>query len=213
MAVTRLEPLTPAGFAAAFPVSCQTLERLEAFVAHLRRWQARINLVSTASLADVWRRHVLDSAQLLHLTEARSGPWLDLGSGAGFPGMIVALLGRRQVHLVERDARKAAFLREAARVCAVDVVVHHRAIEAMPPLAAGVLSARALAPLPRLLLLAEPQITPDVLGLFLKGQHVDEELTEASRYWIMRAERLPSMTDPTGVVLRLRGMKRVGTAD
>jgi 16S rRNA (guanine527-N7)-methyltransferase len=200
-------------FAERFPVSRETLQRLEQFVALLRRWQARINLVSDASLADVWRRHVLDSAQLLPLAEAAPGLWLDLGSGAGFPGLVVAALGRQPVHLVERDARKAAFLREAARICGLEVVVHARAIADLPPLAPAVISARALAPLPALLELAAGQLGSNPLLLFPKGQDVGVELTKASRYWIMHAEKLPSMTDPTGVVLRLRGLERVGKAE
>jgi len=203
--------LSAEGFAQLFPVSRETLQRLEQVVALLRRWQPRINLVSAGSLADVWRRHVLDSAQLLPLADAAPGLWLDLGSGAGFPGLIVAALGRKPVHLVERDARKAAFLREAARGCGLAVTIHVRSIEDLPPLGAAVISARALAPLPNLLALAAAQLGPDTLLLFPKGQDVEAELTNASRCWMMQAERLPSMTDPTGVVLRLRGLKRGGT--
>src|SRR3954468_18014411 len=114
-AATRPEPLGPEGFAATTGVSRETLERLQAYAALLERWQTRINLVARDSLADLWRRHMLDSAQLLALAPNPVGAGLDLGSGAGFPGLVLAILGLRGLRLVEADARKCAFLREAAR--------------------------------------------------------------------------------------------------
>ena len=178
------------------------MARLAAYVALLEKWNASINLVSKASLADVWRRHILDSVQLLELAPA-DGSWLDLGSGAGLPGLVIALIGRRGVALVESDNRKAAFLREAARLSEAPVVVHRQRIEKLAPQAVRVISARALAPLPRLLPLLHRHMTADTVCLLLKGQDVEGELTQAAKSWIMRVERIPSRSDPAGVILQV----------
>lgn len=201
-------PLTAAQFAAAIGVSRETLDRLTLYVDLLRKWTARINLVSRASLTDVWRRHILDSAQLLPLG-APTGPWLDLGSGAGLPGLIVAIMGARDVHLVESDSRKCIFLREAARATATEVTVHNCRIEALEPLPAGTISARALAPLPDLLVLAAAHMTDDTVLLLPKGQDVADELTAASKCWNMRVEQIPSQSDDWGVILRLKEVSHV----
>ena len=123
--------LTPQEFQVAADVSRETLDKLTAYVDLLRKWQRSINLVSAPSLADVWRRHILDSAQLLKLAPEHSRSWLDLGSGAGLPGLVVAMLGMPNVHLVESDKRKCAFLREAARVAGVQVRIHNCRIDTM----------------------------------------------------------------------------------
>src|SRR5260221_2069883 len=138
-----------AAFEAATGVSRETCERLERYVATLLRWQPTINLVSRGTLDDLWRRHLLDSAQLLpHMPDC--GPIVDLGSGAGFPGLVLAILGAPDVHLVESDSRKAAFLREAARAAGAAVTVHNAPIETVSVPAAAI-TARALAPLTPLL--------------------------------------------------------------
>lgn len=194
--------LTPTEFQRETELDDAAMARLAAYVALLEKWNARINLVSKHSLADVWRRHILDSAQLLDLVE-RQGQWLDLGSGAGLPGLVVALIGRRGVHLVESDNRKAAFLREAARLCGAPVTVHRTRIEKLAPQGAAVVSARALAPLPRLLPLLHRHLAPDGACFLLKGQDVEDELTQAAKSWIMRVERIESRSDPAGVILKL----------
>ena len=207
-------PLTPEDFAAATGVSRETLDRLTIYADLLAKWNRRINLVSRASLSDIWRRHLLDSAQLFKLAPSAAtddtGLWLDLGSGAGFPALIMAIMGAPAVHAVESDSRKCVFLREAARATGAALTVHNCRIEVLPPMAAAVISARALAPLPRLLELAAPHLIPDTTLLFPKGQDVADELTEASKCWNMRAEQVPSITDVSGIVLRLKEVTHVG---
>ncbi len=203
-------PLDAEGFARLVPVSRETLARLEAHLALLARWQRRINLVGAASLADPWRRHILDSAQLLRLLPGTDIRLLDLGSGAGFPGLVLALLGVREVHLVESDRRKAAFLAEAVRITgASGVTLHRRRIEALAPFPVEAVTARALAPLPRLLELAAPFLGPSTLGLFPKGGNFEAELTEARRHWRMRTQIEPSLSSPEGRILVLREVRRV----
>ena len=165
------------------------------------RWQAKINLVGAATLADPWRRHVLDSGQLWRFWPPGAQVLADLGSGAGLPGLILAVLGAPVTHLIESDQRKAAFLREAARACGVSVTVHALRIEQVRPLAADVVTARALAPLPELLALAERHAHPGTTCLFLKGRTAASELTLARETWTMRATREASLSDPEGQVL------------
>ena len=133
---------------------------------------------------------------------------MDLGSGAGFPGMVLALLGVPGVHLIESDRRKAQFLREVARVTGAPVTIHTTRIEQLPGWPAGAVTARALAPLPRLLELAERFLVADTVCLFLKGRSVEHELTAARSSWHMEVDKLPSLSQPAGVVLRLRGVRR-----
>ena len=189
-------------------VSRETLDRLAVHVDLLRRWQPAINLVGPATLADPWRRHVLDSAQLAAHLPATAADLVDLGSGAGFPGMVLALLGRRGVHLVEADRRKAQFLREVARHTGAPVTIHAERIERMAGWPAAVITARALAPLPRLLELAERFLVSDSVCLLLKGRSVERELTNARVSWHMVSEMFPSLADPLGSVLTLRGICR-----
>ncbi len=196
--------LTPAAFAEAAGVSRETVELLERHAALLERWQRRINLVAAGTLADLWRRHMLDSAQLWPHVAERSGPIADLGSGAGFPGLVLAATGAGPVHLIESDARKAAFLREAAREMGVAVTVHAVRAEAVAPLGAATVTARALAPLPRLLPLAVEHLAPGGAAVLLKGRTVEEELTAARESWTMEVERFPSRTDAHGRILVLR---------
>jgi 16S rRNA (guanine527-N7)-methyltransferase len=201
-------PLDPAGFAELVPVSRETLARLEAYAALLVQWSARINLVGRDTLADPWRRHFLDSAQLYAHVPQTARSLIDLGSGAGFPGLVLAILGVPAVELVEADSRKSAFLREAARVTETAVTIRSCRIAAVPPHPVDVVTARALAPLDRLLDLAQPFLGPDALCLFLKGERAAEELTVARRRWTMTAALAPSVSDPRGVVLRLKEVAR-----
>ncbi|WP_428032164.1 16S rRNA (guanine(527)-N(7))-methyltransferase RsmG [Ancylobacter sp.] len=200
------------------PVSRETEQRLDTIVALLEKWQRTINLVAPASLKAVWTRHVADSLQLLPLVgEVRR--WVDLGSGGGFPGLVVAaVLAERpgaDVTLVESDSRKAAFLREAARLADLPVTVLPARIEQVArSIAPGVevVSARALAPLPRLLELTAPFLAEGATGLFLKGQDVDNELTQASKSWRIEAEIKASLTDGGGHVLIVRAAEKLGLA-
>jgi len=200
--------LSPTDCAALLGVSRETLARLEAYVALLRTWNPRINLVSAASLGDVWRRHILDSGQLLRHLPGGTRVLVDLGSGAGLPGLILAILGVPEVHLIESDRRKAAFLREAARVAGASVTLHVERIEAVPPFAADVITARALAPLPQLLAWSERFIGENTVCLFLKGAEVADELTGAQREWIMQTQDLASPSDDKGHILRVEGLRR-----
>jgi 16S rRNA (guanine527-N7)-methyltransferase len=202
----RPEPLTAAGFQSATNVSRETLARLEHYATLLRKWQPAINLVGPGTLDDLWRRHMLDSAQLAPLAAGRR--WLDMGSGAGFPGLVLAILGVGGVHLVESDARKAAFLATVARETAASAIVHTSRLEDLQAEPFDVITARALAPLPRLLALAHHLAGPETIFLFPKGQDVDAGLTEAAKCWKFQVDRVPSRTDPRGSILRLRGAYR-----
>jgi 16S rRNA (guanine527-N7)-methyltransferase len=207
--VPRPEPALGApGFAEIFPVSRETLARLEAYAELLTRWSARINLVGRDTIADLWRRHMLDSAQLRPLIPDGAQSLIDLGSGAGFPGLVLAILGVRSVELVEADSRKAAFLREAARVVEANVAIRPCRVAAVPPHAVDIVTARALAPLDRLLDLAEPFIGPGTWCLFPKGERAGQELTLARKHWTMTVSMHHSIADPRGVVLRLHELAR-----
>ena len=201
-------PLTPAEFQAATGLDGTIVDRLAAYAELLVRWQARINLVGPDTIPDLWRRHMLDSAQLLPRLPAGAKRLVDLGSGAGFPGLVLAILGAPDVHLVESDSRKAAFLREAARVAETPVTVHAARIEKLSPLAADVVTSRALAPLDRLLGLAEPHLAPGGKCLFLKGRAAEDELTAARKEWIITFGRTPSATDPSGIILEIGEVRR-----
>jgi 16S rRNA (guanine527-N7)-methyltransferase len=191
-------------------VSRETLQRLETYAGLLVKWQAKINLVGPATLPDLWRRHFLDSAQLLPLLPAAIGTLADLGSGAGFPGLVLAIMTDWRVHLLDSDQRKCAFLRQVALDCgALDrVTIHARRIEQVTGLLADVVTARACAPLGELLDLAEPFIGEKGTGLFLKGAQAEEELTQAQRRWTMRLDRRDSISDPAGKLLIVSQLKR-----
>jgi 16S rRNA (guanine527-N7)-methyltransferase len=203
--VSRREtPLDPAEFARLVPVSRETLSRLETWLALLRRWQQRINLVGASTLDDPWRRHILDCAQLARILPDGTRSLVDLGSGAGLPGLILAVLGVPEVHLVESDRRKAAFLLDCTgRLGLTGVRVHQARAEELPPIAADVVTARALAPLERLLPLALRFAHGRTRLLFLKGREVESELTVAARSWKMTARLHPSLASAEGRVLEI----------
>jgi len=201
--------LTPEAFQAATHVSRETLDRLEAYAALLGRWQPAVNLVAASTLPDLWRRHMLDSAQLLPYLPATPCLLADLGSGAGFPGLVLAIMGAGEVELVEADGRKCAFLREAIRVSGAAARVREGRIEVGTARRFAVVTARALAPLAKLLGYAQKSLAPSGIALFLKGKRLEEELTDAGKAWKMTLERFPSLTDPGGWVLRVREITRV----
>lgn len=209
--------MTPAEFTSALNgigqnVSRETFSALETYAALLRKWQAKINLVAKDSLQDLWRRHFLDSAQLLPLLPPGNDPITDLGSGAGFPGLVLAIMTNREVHLIDSDQRKGAFLIEAARQTGVlgRVHVHSTRIEATKAWKAPIITARALASLDQLLAWAEPYLTPETTCLFLKGAKAEDELTAAGGSWTMEIERHRSLTDSSGVILKVHNIKRRG---
>ncbi len=195
------------------PVSRETIGRLDRFVATLLAWQQRMNLVASSTESGLWTRHVADSLQLIALApEARI--WADLGSGAGFPGLAIACaladIPGARVHLVESNGKKAAFLREAVRVTGAPAIVHAARIEDFvenAPVPIDVVTARALAPFPRLLPLAYPLLKKGALGLFPKGQDVAGELTEAAKCWKIQASLSPSRTDPKAHIVIVRGLE------
>lgn len=206
---------SPESFKAAFGVSRGTVDRLIAYENLLKRWQKTINLVAPSALDDVWHRHFADSAQLWQYRPMGSQVWLDLGSGAGFPGLVLAILGAeagvsRHI-LVESDNRKAAFLREVARETGVVVDILCMRIENAETRAklnaVDCVTARALAPLPRLLEISAPYFASSTLGLFLKGREVATEIEEAARSWHFDCELKPSMTDEDARVVLLKALK------
>ena len=200
-------PLSPVGFAEATGVSRETLSRLESYATLLVKWQKAINLVARDSLPDLWRRHMLDSAILWPLIPPEAQVLVDFGSGAGFPGLVLAIMGAPEVHLIESDTRKCAFLAEAGRHFAPGrVKIHRGRIEAVPPLAADVVTARALADLDTLLGYAVRFLKPDGVCLFLKGRKAEDELTLAGQRWTMSVERFPNLAEPSGLVLRIKGL-------
>ena len=204
----REAALGPEGFAELFPVSRETLSRLEAYTHLLIRWSARINLVGRDTLPDLWRRHILDSAQLRRMIPDSAQNLIDLGSGAGFPGLVLAILGVPGVELVEADSRRSAFLREAARVTHAEVTIRPSRIQAVSPHAVDVVTARACAPLPRLLDFAQPFLAPSTVCLFPKGERFAEELTLAREGWTMRVSVEQSLSGRRGVILRLEQVVR-----
>jgi 16S rRNA (guanine527-N7)-methyltransferase len=161
----------------------------------------------------MWRRHFLDSAQLIPLLPPGTSTLADIGSGAGFPGLVLAILGIPEVHLIETNARKSIFLREAARAAGLtpgkNPIIHESRAEKIGGLNVDVVTARACAPLPRLLGYAERFLRSDSQCLFLKGKGADEELTEARKAWSMSVERIASRTSTSGVILRIRHLGRI----
>jgi len=204
-AIVSRETMAPDAFRAQANVSRETMARLETYAAALRRWNQALSLVSAASLTDLWRRHFLDSAQLLPLAPSAARVWIDLGSGAGFPGMILAMLGAPDVHLVESERRKCEFLRAVARDTATELTIHCRRVKDMPALNADVVTARALAPLPRLITLTGRFAIADTIGLFLKGARVADELTDLAKYPTINVERVASRSSSSGTILRVKG--------
>jgi 16S rRNA (guanine527-N7)-methyltransferase len=185
------------------------MARLERFTALLQRWNSRINLVAPRDLPNLWTRHIEDSLQLAPLIPTGAAI-TDLGSGAGFPGLILAIATNSPVTLIESDTRKASFLREAARETGAQATVVNTRIEAATVPQAPIITARALAPLPQLLDWAVPHLQPDGFCLFLKGRKADDELTDAAAKWHMTIARTPSRTDPDGVILALSHIRRIG---
>jgi 16S rRNA (guanine527-N7)-methyltransferase len=191
------------------------MERLDRFVAILLQWQATTNLIAPSTLPELWTRHIADSLQLLPLAPDAKH-WVDLGSGGGFPGLVIACAladsPGNVVHLVESNLKKAAFLREAARLTGVPAKVHAVRIEdfvdgfAEP---VEIVTARALSPLDNLLESAYPLLRRGAEALFLKGQDLEAELTRASKCWSIDAELIPSATDSFGRIVRVRSAERL----
>ncbi|WP_076863506.1 16S rRNA (guanine(527)-N(7))-methyltransferase RsmG [Bradyrhizobium mercantei] len=196
------------------PVSRETEARLDRYIALLLEWQAKTNLVAPSTLPNLWTRHVSDSLQLLSLAPTAKS-WVDLGSGGGFPGVVLACalaeIPGARIHLVERIAKKAAFLREAIRVTASPGTVHLADIGDTVDRIAGPIdcvTARALAPLHQLIGFAEPWVKKGAKALFLKGQDVEAELTEATKYWNIGPKLHSSRTGGQGWIVELGSIER-----
>ena len=185
-------------------VSRETIERFHEYLVLLEKWQPQINLVSNSTLANAWQRHILDSAQLAAFYPLKTEYILDVGSGAGFPGIVLAIMGGVQVDLVESDQRKAIFLSTVIRSLGLSAKVHNQRIETLPNLAPDVITARALAPVPKILKLIKNQLTPNNVCLFLKGISVQDELINLQSYSSMVAATYPSLSGPNGVVLEMK---------
>ena len=201
-------------FASAFDVSRETIAQLAQFERLLRKWNPAINLVSRATLGDLWHRHFADSAQIYQHVDEKHTSWLDFGSGAGFPGLVVAVLAKENrpdlaVTLVESDHRKAAFLLTVANTLGLNVSVKIGRIEEMGGESADVISARAVASLEQLLIWAHPHAHDSTVLLFPKGISYESELTAARKHWHIEAKVIPSVTDSGAVILRIEDFERV----
>jgi 16S rRNA (guanine527-N7)-methyltransferase len=194
-------------------VSRETFAALQSFEALVQRWNSAINLVSKSSVGSLWQRHILDSAQVFALCPPSTRSWVDLGSGGGFPGVVVAILAKElkpdlHVTLVESDLRKATFLRQAAQALSLSVSVQSKRIESVEPLRADVLSARALAPLSELLSFAEKHLSPNGSAVFLKGARYQDEIADARKAWSFDVDVKQSLSDGEAAILVIRNIHR-----
>jgi 16S rRNA (guanine527-N7)-methyltransferase len=203
--------MTPEGFQKHLNLPEALLEDLKTYVSMLEKWQKQINLVSTATLADVWCRHVLDSAQLYQLIPAGTKKVIDIGSGAGFPGLVLALFfkhyGGPEVHLVESDGRKCSFLMAVNRQTNAGATIHSNRVEEMLDLKGDVITARALAPLRKLIKISQIFDDGDSTYIFLKGAKAQAEVTDAEKEWTMKITETTSQTLSTSTILTLKGVK------
>ena len=185
----------------------EVIEKLERYAALLNEWSERFNLVAASTLPHIWSRHFLDSAQLFRFIPDTARVIADIGSGAGFPGLVLSIMGIKKVHLIDGTGKKANFLRAVVDDLKLDAIVHQERAENMGDLKADVITARALAPLPELLGFSNALIRKGTICLYLKGQNVDAELTESAKYWTFSHEKFASISDPSGSVLILKDVK------
>ena len=190
-------------------VSRETRSRLDRFSTLLLRWNRTVNLIAHKDEPHIWQRHITDSLQLIPLIPPATPRAIDLGTGGGFPGLVLAVATQIPFDLIEPDQRKAAFLREAIRATGATASVHTVRAEHAVQTPASLVTSRALAPLPRLLRLATPLLAPDGICLFLKGANVDSELTATAAEWHMQVTRVPSQTAPDACILRISSIARV----
>jgi len=192
-------------------VSRETLQKLETFAELVRKWNPKINLVSKSSLDDLWDRHIFDSVQVFRLVE-QGGNWVDIGSGGGFPGIVIAILNQEEqrfrVRLVESDQRKCAFLRTAIRELGLTATVDNERIENAQNLEADILSARALSDLSQLLAYAEMHLKPSGVAIFPKGQNWQQEVEETQHLWFYQFEAITSKTNSAAAVLMIKDITR-----
>ncbi len=203
-----------AEFCKNFDVSRETMQKLQTYAELVNKWSGTINLVSKTSLHDIWIRHFLDSAQIFPLAKVSSGHWVDLGSGGGFPGIVVAIIASEKATgfrftFVESDQRKAVFLQTVARILVLPITVVASRIEKIAPLSADILSARALAPLETLIGYTDWHLKPAGQALLMKGETFRREVDRALEIWSFQSDEYPSITDGAAVILSLGDIKRV----
>jgi 16S rRNA (guanine527-N7)-methyltransferase len=190
-----------------YGVSRETIERFLAYQAILTKWAPRINLVGASTLGSFWDRHILDSAQILPLARPDAKSWVDFGSGAGFPGLVIAALVQpldgAQVTLIESSTKRCGFLREAARAMQVQVDIVNDKLENVKPRPVDIITARAFTALDRLLAYAEPWQGPQTQALFPKGEEVSSELAQASTNWLFKSTIHPSLSDARGCIIEI----------
>lgn len=199
--------LSPSAFKTLTGAGDDIVGRLEAYLDLLHKWNRRINLVGAESLVDPWRRHFLDSAQLIPLLPSGRPVVVDMGSGAGFPGLVLAIMTAAHVHLVESNTRKCAFLRETARRTGTSVDIHNERIENLAIDNVDVVTARACASLEKLLNFAAPLLSDTGFSIFLKGKSAETELTEARKTWKMRTTAISSLSGSHGLLLRISDIR------
>ena len=199
-----------------YDVSRETCARLEQFAELLKHWNRRVNLVSKDSLNNVWRRHMADSAQLRDVIPAYDGALIDAGSGAGFPGMVLSILGLADIHLIEANAKKCTFLRETARITGSPATIHNlrlgdstASLAALPK--AAIVTARAVSPLAKLLDIVFPLVYNQTYCIFSKGIQADDELKVARQSWQFEVQQIASKVEPGGVILKINNIRRHGS--
>jgi 16S rRNA (guanine527-N7)-methyltransferase len=197
-------------FLSAIPVSRETEARLARYGALLLERNQSLSLIADSTGDVVWTRHFLDSAQLARLIPDPDQPVVDIGSGAGFPGLVLAIMGLPKVHLIEHNMQKAAFLRTVVEELNLPVTIHAMKSDAVRPFAAGVVTARALKPLDQLIGLGRRFLGQGSLCLFPKGRRAEDEMRDAERKWRMKVERFQSLTDPESTIFRLSDIAEVG---
>ncbi|MCI2394673.1 16S rRNA (guanine(527)-N(7))-methyltransferase RsmG [Aliiroseovarius sediminis] len=196
-----------------YDVSRETMERLERYAQLLKKWNPAINLVAPSTIDALWSRHFLDSIQIFSLAPEKVTKWCDMGTGGGFPGLIIAILAKesdpeRQTVCIESDLRKATFLRTVARETGVNAMILSKRIEGAEPQEADIVSARALAPLKDLLGYADRHLSPQGHCIFLKGENYRSEVEEALETWQFALDTYPSKTNPDAVVLKIGDLRR-----
>lgn len=201
----------PADLAADLSVPRETLAKLEAYAALLVKWQKAKNLVSDTTIPDLWRRHFLDSAQLYPLIRTAKGDsdftFLDIGSGAGFPGLVLSIMGLGHAHMVESNGKKCSFMGQVSRETSARATIHNARIEALEPFSIDFITSRACAKVGQLLDWGRPFIGPNTEFWLLKGEGAEDELTEAMKAWKMGVDRFQSLSDDKGVILRLTAVQ------
>lgn len=201
-------------FLEAFNVSRETIDRFDKYANLLEKWNPAINLVAKTTINTLWQRHFHDSAQIFKLRHENTRHWVDLGSGGGFPALVLSVLAAEtnpedRFTLVESDVRKVAFLQTVIRELGLNATVITERIEKVPPLSADILTARALSSLDRLLGYANIHLNSDGFAIFLKGNTYRKELNDAVAQWNFNVEEIISKTNPNGALLKIGGITRV----